>query len=159
MPQNLIRLPKTAEFVMGEYQITIWNHEYTNESGLFTVIMSVSNGWPIQTLYLFENNGVSYEALIECCTHELEYNARILAHFINWYCIDLKYTESVVESTRRTLAFSKSEAGRKIAIQFVEKIRSCGNWDELYDEMKLTGKFGTDIKKKIKEEMKQWDKV
>ena len=157
MPQSLIQLPKDAEFEIEEWCIKIEDHQMMYGAGLFTVMMDIVKGGYSHrnTLYQFEKHGISFEAAIECCVRELEYDTDAFIDFIRQYCDGMKYMGSVADSLRGCGAFSESEIGRKIATQFVEKIRSCDDWDEFCTEMSQKSKFITYIKKKIKEEMRQ----
>ena len=55
--------------------------------------------------------------------------------------------------------FSKSEACRIIAGQFVEKIRNFNNWQDFYDEMRLTSRFNKDMKNRIIQELKEQNRT
>ena len=153
MPQSLTQLPKDAYFRILGWEIKIRNHKIWGyfDSGFFGVMMHIirdadSNK---QTLYQYEKHGISFEMVIECCAQEFEEDAVILANII---------TRELHE--RRSFSFSESAAGRKIAEQFIEKIRSCDDWGELYDEMYETSKFRKDIKNRIREGLEQqWHKV
>ena len=161
MPQSLTRLPQTADFKMERYPIRIRDHEVENWGvrGLLGKIMRVishsdSNK---ETLCQFEKHGISFEMVIEYCACELEYNTDILADIMygHYYDDDVLNEKGVILDLESIHIFSKSEAGRIIAGQFVEKIRNCGDWEELYDEMQMTGKFRKDMKRRIKRELKK----
>ena len=158
MPQNTIQLPKNAEFEIDGYGVTIQNHMVTNYGGLFGPIMYIVTclDLPKNELVKFEKHGISYEAAIECCVLNLEKDAEVLTDLI-YHDYDMKrVSKNGTDSNWKDLhIFSKSVAGRKIAGQFTEKIRSCDDWGQLYEEMHHTSKFYKDMKNKIKEEMKQ----
>ena len=156
MPQSLIRMPKTADMEIAGWSIHIDDHEVVGVDGLFGNIMYIIihkySSW--KTMADFENHGISFEAAVEECVRELENKADILKQIIFWFYKVHQITGIYVE-TIDLLRFSESVAGRKIAEQFIEKIRSCENWQELYDEMHLTSKFQKEMKNRIKKEMKQ----
>ena len=124
-------------------------------------IMPDSNS-DIRTLYEFEEYGISWEMAVEQCVTELEEDAlifaRIIAHghfnVLDSFTEKIPYT--VVENNWvRLKNFSKSVTGRAVVDQLVEKIRSCENWEELYDEMQMTSRFQRDIKSKMADEIKK----
>ena len=162
MPQNLIRMPERAEFEIGTYSIKIRDYKLVTLVGLFPKIICIirdsSNN--IQTLSQFEKQGVSFEVIIECCVRELEDDVEIFADFI-WGNNHLEgFWDTVAEkSWDDVLAFSESESGRTIAGQFIEKIRSCDNWEQLYTEMHISSKFRKDMEDKILKELKRCRKV
>ena len=159
MPQSLIQLPKTAEFVIRGWNVTIENHKIVNdEMGLFSTIIGVvdTSGSNKQTLYQLEKLGISFESAIECCASELELDVNILSEII-WYHIGMQKPASILENEEGKdlfLYFSKSVTGRIIADQYIEKIRSCNNWEELYEELNLKSKFRKDMTKKIRTGLK-----
>ena len=158
MSQSLTQLPKTADIEIQGWHTTwtlkIRNNKPDDEEGLFSEIM-----WIItesdpgnQILNKFEKHGISFEMAIECCAQELEENPKVFEYFIIW-----EY--SMGDSEELVASFSESVAGRTIAGQFVEKIRSCNNWEELYNEFHRTSKFQQDIKSRILKELEQCRKV
>ena len=158
MPQSLTRLPKTADFKIGGIFITIKNHKVTNDLDLLSKIMHIiwQSDSDRETLYQFENNGISYEAAIECCVLNLEKDARVLGDLIyHDYYTKRVYKNGTDSNWNDILKFSESAAGRIIADQLVEKIKSCDDWGELYDEMLYTSKFTKDITNRIRVEVKQ----
>ena len=161
MVQNLVMLPKKAEFSIDGWTIEIRNHKVKGTMGLFGKIMAIildseSNR---ESLAEFEKHKISYEAVIEYCAHELECNIPVLAQFIKRYVEEeFMHPVTVKNILPKTFVFSKSAAGRVIADQFVEKIRSCDNWEQLYDEMQQTSKFCKDIQKRIIKEVKEQNK-
>ena len=194
MPQSLIHLPKDAEFEIGGWDIIIRNHKIVNSDSLFLLItnmigMDDSNR---DTLYQFEKHGISYEAAIEYCVHELDNQVDLLRILIFWNYDYPKIEEidayailnrdsaklvdfdtgnpvdhlirggqtTVSERHRQILSlFSKSVEGRNIANMFIEKIRSCNNWGELYDELHPQNKFNKDVGRRISAGLKQCLKV
>ena len=163
MAQNLIGMPKTADFKINGYDITIRDHMILNTDGLFGDIMDMirSSHTNIDTLCQFEKHGISFETAIEYCAKELEHNAEIFTGVIYWYYNDF---EGLKENSDNGFwepihAFSKSAAGKAFAEQHIEKIRSCGNWGELHDELKKTSKFSVDMRNRITVEMKRCLKV
>ena len=91
---------------------------------------------------------------------ELEQNADIFAQFI-YRTYDIRKDIGLEEKDDWDLIlnFSESETGRKIAGQFTEKIKSCNDRKESYEELNLQNKFNKYKRQKTKEEIKQWDKV
>ena len=149
MPQNLIQMPKDAEFEICGWLIEIRNHAVMLMDGLFGMMMHIikDEGSDKQTLYQFEKYGVSFEAAIECCAWELENGVDVLARAISdkyrlWRALPKNIGHSEHD-------FSESAAGRAVADQYIEKIRSCDNWGDLYAELHPTSKFSMDINTKI----------
>ena len=149
MPQSLTQMPKEADFQIGKWPIEIRNHRVTG-TGLFCRIMRLIDDHPSygNTLYQFEKHGICYEVAIEECARELEGDTKIFEHFIVWQC-------DIADLDDQTVNFSESTAGRKIAEQYIEKIRSCDNWGELYEEMHHTSKFCQDMKGRIFKEVNE----
>ena len=154
MPQSLIRMPQTAGFDIGGLEIHIWNHEVDDEIGLFGKIIWIVNEIDLgsESLNEFEKHGISFEAAIEECARELEGDTEIFEHFIVWQC-------DIDDLDDQTVNFSESTAGRKIAEQYIEKIRSCDNWGELYDELHHTSRFQQEMYDKMSTELEQCLKV
>ena len=149
MGQSLTRLPKEAEFEIDGWPIEIHNHCIAHEDGLTGNIMSIilKPDSDRNTLKQFEKYGISFEMVIEKCVYELEYNTTILTFYITGINED---NESYWGKVNQ---FSASDAGRRIAGQVIEKIRSCDDWGMLYDELHFSSRFQKEIKKKIEKEM------
>ena len=158
MAQSLIQLPKDADFKIGKYRIGIKDHEIVNVTGLFGAVIGIIKDMPShrEILRQFEKYGISFEAAIERQIHEMEHNADILSDAIWRHSLfeemEYKFGERRWDVC---LKFSKSRAGRNIAELFIEKIRSCENWEELYDELKLTSVFQMEIRRMVIKGMKQ----
>ena len=163
MPQSLIQIPESAEFDIEGYTITIRDHKVVYVGGLHGEILYLirSKTSYRDMLYQLEKHGISFEAAIECCSQELVEREHVLANTIYWlYDTVGKIKMTGKKNTQEVIIdFSKSAAGRKIAEQFVEKIRSCGNWGELYDELQLTTKFNRDMEERIIKEIKEQNKT
>ena len=162
MPQSLTQLPKKAGFYIVGWDIIIRNHRVTG-MGLFWDIMRIIRGVNSdrQTLTEFEKHGISFEAAIECCASEMEHDVNMLTN-IMWHGDILESvfgTTQMLDTRSKCEDFSKSMAGRKIAEIYIEKIRICDNWGELYDEFHYTSEFIKDIKNRIVEELKQCRRV
>ena len=162
MTQNLIQLPKEALFEVGKRLITIMDHKVMNRWGLLDTILLIVRSFDSdrQTLYQFEEHKVSFEAAIEYCAAELEHDTDALFCVVygkyaiqNIRGLGIDKTYYLIED------FSKSVAGRKIAEQLIEKIRSCDNWGELYDEMLYTSKFTKDMRKRMIKELKEQNRI
>ena len=163
MPQSLIQLPKEAKFKINGWNVIIHNHKVENSgTGIFYLIISTIQGSTsdLLTLTSFEKHGVGYESAIEYCAHELEHDVDTLAYVILLNRpIRSKKTNVVKNQCDLVFKFSKSVRGRAIASQYVEKIRSCSNWEDLYDEMQLTSKFQKEMWNRITREIKQCRKA
>ena len=158
MPQSMTQLPKEADFNIDGWWVTINNHQISKYVSLWLKIINISQSprSDKNTLYQFEKHGVSFEAAIEWCATEFEENADVLADVIYWHYGIQKVRENTVGSQFNLFsAFSESKAGRKIAVQYIEKIRCCNNWEELYEEMQMTSRFHEDMKSRIKVEVKE----
>ena len=159
MSQSLILFPKEAHLEIMGVSTGIRNHRVITRGGLTGFIIGVV--WrPESRTELqvqFERQGISFEAAIEECARELEYDEKVLADLvINHYINRIKWGGDVTEMDRyRINSFSESKTGRIIADQYIEKIRNCSNWGELHDEMQLTTKFHKDMKRRILKEVKQ----
>ena len=143
MPQSLIQMPKTADFYIKGHIIVIQNHKVVSYWSLFHQIVQIARDWENnrQTLAELEKYGISFEAAIECCAKELD-DPRTLEEVLAW---DRSKTDVM-------RGFSESKEGRKMADMYIEKIRSCDDWGELYDEMQEKSQFSKDIKIRIRGE-------
>ena len=160
MPQSLIQLPKTADFKMGNRNVKIQKHQVLNEEGLFVILRSAIRTAPYnrQLLHKFEDHRISFEAAIEYCIRELEEKPGVLADVIYWYYFDLWNGRDVRENELED--YSKSITGRKIADEFIEKIRNCSSWEELYDEMRRESEFNKHMSwKSLREFELNWNKA
>ena len=164
MPQSLIQqLPKTVDIefrgIDGDpwtlkirnnkikdkigWSIKMYNHKIADGDTLFgSIIWIIKLDDGNQMLNKFEKHGISFETAIERCAKELEENPGVLEFFITWDCGWKKSSQSAA-------SFSESAAGRIIAGQFVEKIRSCGDWVELEDELDMSSRFRKDMYNRI----------
>ena len=149
MPQDLTELPETAKFEIGGWGIIIREHKVVNLKGLFGCIMYITGdqNHDRDTLTRFEEYGISYEAAVEYCIKELECSTIILAEALFW-----NYHIHEIEKISK---IPNNLAMKIIAEQFIEKIRSCDNWGELYDEMCDTSQFTKDMKKRVLGEIEQ----
>ena len=162
MKQNLVQLPKTAKFKIGNRVITIRNHQVTDMYGLLGEIIGIIDDSKSDrdTLTGFEKYRVSYEAVVEYCVDEAEQDGYIIAGLMyNNNARNKSWVNYMTGMWSRAVNFSNSAAGREFTDQFIDKIRSCGSWQELYDELHLESKFQKNMMKKIKEEIIQWLKV
>ena len=158
MPQSLILLPERANIRILGWGIEIREHKVVGWGGLWGRIINIIEDTESHrgTLYQLEKHGLGYEAAIEWCARELEDNAYILAQFIYLNYNTDRIREMVGENVMNIIhVFSKGVTGRKMADQFTEKIRSCENWQELYDELHPASKFNLDMKNKITVELKR----
>ena len=134
MHQSLTRLPESLEFKIGVLQITIHNHQVMYAGLLSAVIHIVlESKHDSQVLCQFEKYGISFESVVEYCSEELECDAKVLARIIclNYYENKNRYDPSQTDLLKIQM-YSASEAGRKMADQHIDKIRSCDNWEDLY---------------------------
>ena len=173
MPQSLIQLPKDADFRILKHRIIIRDYRIVSGNGLFSMILYIVDGFSSdrQTLHQLEEHGISWEMAIECCVQELEYDMQTMTGIMCWqYNVIYEYEQagnSTSEPCRKFSddgkvsrwdkihTFSKSDACRRIVEQHIEKIRSCENWGELYNEMHYQSKFRKDIKRQIEMEIKE----
>ena len=161
MPQSLTQLPKTANIKIGRTHTTIFNHRVVRSmfsGGLFISIMYITDDSDLsnQELHLFEKRGISFEMAIEECARELEHDVGVLEDII-WYKNIPKFMRTTGMTVTRSKCedFSKSAPGRKIAEMYIEKIRSCENWSELYDAICFENQFQKDMRKTMISEMGQ----
>ena len=99
--------------------------------------------------------------MIEHCAGELEDTQSIL-ECIFWWHLDLWKKQNgkrMNYSAGISLDFAANKVDRKFRDQYVDKIRSCDNWEELYDEFHHTSRFYRDMKSGIEKELKHCRKV
>ena len=157
MAQSLTQLPETADIkfvVCGDvYTVQIRHHQARDRTGLFAQIMWIAcESDPGSTnLNHFEKHGISFEAVIECCAKELENDASVLADICHML-LGMDPGNFQERDWDRINFFSKSVAGRKIADMYVEKIRNCDDWGELYDALHVTliSGFTADMQRRIR---------
>ena len=159
MPQSLTQLPEMTDMKILGWEIKIRNHNVLGyfDSGLFAIIMGIMDDYDCdrKTLYQLEKHGISYEAAIECCVREIEHISSVFTGFIWRHCEPFKMIDINVEKNyEKVHDFSESVGGRMIADQIVEKIRSCENWGELYDELHMSSRFQKEMENRIKKEIK-----
>ena len=148
MAQFLIQLPKEASFEIEGLYTSIKDHRVVNGNLCDMIMHMVKLPYSDrQTLYKLEKHGITFEAAIECCVTEMENIVWVLVNAIGW---DYTYWENERDTLKN---FSESAAGRTMAGQYVDKIRSCSSWDELHDEFNQKSKFQQEIIKKIRMEV------
>ena len=157
MPQNLIQLPKEATIHIAGNHIQIEEHRVRDGYGLIGCMMIIVMDSPHnrEILTQFEKYRVSFEAAIEESVRELEGDAEILANILDLDQDIQREFPGAKSHMNIFIPFSKSEAGRTIAGIYVEKIRNCSDWGELYDQMHWKSKFHREMKTRTKMEMKQ----
>ena len=158
MPQSLVQMPEIADVKMTCWYIKIRNHKVVHANGLIGKIIfnaGLTNS-DRRTFYKFEKHGISFECAVEYCAREIEKDVTILTNII-WWVYEIKRIRypSAKNNWLEVNKFSESGMGRNIAEQFIEKIRSCENWGELYDEMHPDSEFHKEMKNKIIGEIKQ----
>ena len=160
MPQSLIQLPQTAYFKIEGWPVTIREHEIVGDNSLvltMTLVIKLEDYYR-GVLSKFEKEGISFEAAIEECARELEQDTNTFTEVIYWFYGFCEFEEKDPENIKGFIhSFSESEAGRTIAGQIVEKIRSCNSWEELYDELQWTSKFHKNILCRIKKGLEDND--
>ena len=161
MSQSLTQLPETANIGIGRTYTTIVNHKVTGDySGIIGQILSVTKCPECDRYSLaeFEKHGISFEAAIENSVLDLEDdNPNGLASIVYWeYNMRDFGGEHISMNQWASNVFAKSAAGRIMAEQLVEKIRSCNNWEELYDELHMSSQFQKDMKSRLVREIKRY---
>ena len=151
MPQSLIQLPKTAHIKLSAGNISIKDHKVTKDllgAGLFGLILSAikNNDWN-NALPQVESCKISFEAFIETCVKEIEDDVKFGFNLLWNYPTDSNWSQQG--------DFVSGRTGKMIAEQFIEKIRSCENWDELYTEMHPASMFQKEMKNKITRGVKE----
>ena len=166
MPLSLTQMPKQAyiefEGEDGEtIEVAIENYETFSNCGLFYEIMDIVNWLDLgsQILNKFEKHGVSFETAIEYCVEEIEKNTRVRVWLIWWHHPVKVADDPPGSHWDRINIFLNSATGGAIIEQYIEKIRNCDNWEELYDEFHHTSKFQQDMKSRICKELEQCPKV
>ena len=157
MTQSLVQLPESAHFIIEGWVVEIKNHRVTDDGGLTGWIMGiVMSGYSNRdSLAEFEKHGISYEAAIEECCCELEDRTEVLADFIDiWYNSQSMWDNEYTFTWEQIHTFSKNSRGVKFAEEFIDRMRSCEDWGEFYDEMHCGNKFHKDMAKKTMMEIK-----
>ena len=148
-------MPKQMSVQIQGWPVTIHNHRVTSKDGLFgriAVIVRYPDSYR-ESLAEFEKYGINFEMVVEYCACELLDDPLILAGVTWHYNIKtFKHTPSTILWNRITM-FSKSIVGRHIADQFIDKIRNCDNWGELYDIMHPQNKFNRNIRSRMTAEL------
>ena len=152
MAQSLVGLPKKTRFEINGILIEIKNHKVTEIMGLVGKIKWIANTKESDrdTLTEFEKYRISFETAIECCVQELENNPIILGSTIWWY--DIK------TNLKAIIDFSATGNYETYAELYIEKLRDCQNWGELYDELNNKSRFARYMKRLFSKGLKQ-DKV
>ena len=159
MPQSLTQLPKTVKCEIGRLIVIINDHAVSGDKGFLNIIMVIISDSTSHRDILadFEKYGISFEMVIEACVRDLEDHTMPLAHLIYWH-YSSKNTMKVLKDKKRyrmILAFSESAAGKVVAEQIIEKIRSCDDWQELRDELHLQSEFQKGMRKKLKKKIRE----
>ena len=161
MTQSIAALPKDMGCEIMGWCLDIKDHTVLSVAGMSGMIFGIasetlSNG---NTLNQMEKYGVSFECVIECCVQELEEDPYTLASIMHVHYVFGDIINDDDDSWNHFLNFSKSPTGRTIADMFIDKIRDCHNWEQLYDMTEPNSKFNTNAKKQIKEAIKTWLKT
>ena len=168
MVQSIARLPESAKGIFRYHHLEIKNHVvYTLYGLFFFTVLIIRNEDKKKIVDWFKSNHVSFEAVIEQCIQELEDDhpaARlnmIEAHYPWSHSNELGFfnVEQWGGAWGKIISqFSKTSAGRWIADQYVEKLRTCRNWNMFTDTLDMKGVFQQEMKQKIREEIIQWHK-
>ena len=157
VPQNLIQLPKNAEIQILGWGIGIRNHAmispFTLIESVIGIIQDVRSDW--QSLCQLEKHGINFETAIECCIDELENRTDPLEHIISNYYNICEFKDDENVDVDNLVEFSKVEAFRAATCQLVEKIRSCDDWQQLYEELHTSSTFQKGMKTRIIANMRE----
>ena len=150
---SLQELPRRVRVPVGGVLLVIKNHRVQNESGIFLTVLNAAKSvlWP-RSVMVMESNGINYGNFAEAAIQEIKQNYGVVEGLVGWY-------HRIKKNSGNALEFSKSDAGRKIAGQYIARIKRCKNWTEFHKAMKKNSKFQKEMKQKIMEEMKQWHKA
>ena len=144
MPQSLVYLPKAAEITGDGWGIRIKDHRVVDHTSLFLwMCRIIQDNHGVDVVSEFEKHGITYEIFTEYVVSELEVNINVFERLI-WFHIN------IFENIDTCSEFAASREGSKIIDEFVEKIRSCDNWTEFIEAMKLRGSFIKEITEKVK---------
>ena len=162
MPQSLTQLPKEIDVDIDHmWHVPIKNHLIERPDYLLYTVTCVidSPRTDKNTLFQFEAFGVNYESFTVACSDILKNDpvgslCRVL-FFHYGMCNYLTDMPNGQSERRHDLIFRllKSRLGKIYADILVEKIRSCDNWDDLYEEMHHTSKFHKYMRGRIEEEI------
>ena len=173
--QSLVRLPETVDLKINDTSLHIRDHRVASGYGLYVWVSDIIqyidsqrcknseftyDDWNTVVTNM-EKQGLVYEAVIEWCVQELENKTDILEHIVYFhYNITRIQRKTPIAISLEVLSdFLKNDRGRSIANQLIEKIRSCDDWQDFYDEMRLTSRFNMDLKNRIQREVDQCLKI
>ena len=167
MVQSLTMLPETAEIRLHGFTLKIQNHEIRKGISMAYFMMVATRHEHLWSEIIrdMERQKITYEAAVEQCVAEIESDHCILEAIFYWHYNIVKNAKFMAykakhgkrhdDVTAITTRISKSPAGRIIATWFVEKIRSCENWQEFYTEMKRESDFNRYTKSWVMREAKK----
>ena len=156
MTQGMEQLPCEADFRILGWCVKIKNHKVMNHFGLFGSMMDIAKDSHFGSQFLteFEGNGITCKAAIQHSATELENNPEILAYLtLTHYCFWEIKEDCSENDWDEILNFSKSVEGRNIAGMISEKIKSCTNWQDVYDELRPKSAFNCGMTGEIREAM------
>ena len=149
MVQNITNFPKNVSIQIDDNGIQIRDHKPAPRWEMFDSMMRAvasKTYWDLVTA--MESAGISYDAVIEQCVDELESPTLKMRMWITILVHDIDVFTSVHKM------FAESDTGLEIGDEYVDMIRSCGNWGEFYHNMNPKSRFHKHMKRRIRREMK-----
>ena len=149
MGQNLVGLPKEAHIRLGMWILEIKDHRIQGNDFIWRWLCLVTreHHWK-EVAKTLDENGVTFEAVIETCVVDFEKNHDILAWMMGTHLgAGLKWAES--------MEFSKSATGRAAADRIIEDIRQCDDWEDLFNRTNLNSEWNDYLRDIV---IKDWRK-
>ena len=141
--QKIAGLPKNVVILIDASYLAIENYEVISTYGLFGWILEIiDNEHWIEGHNTMLQQGFKFDAVMEQCIYELENHNRIFGNLI---------AKHILPGSDRVICwgFSDSEAGREATGWFLKKFRTCKNWDEFYNMLKMGSALRVELLRKI----------
>ena len=139
----LIGLPKTAQIQCnGLPLISIENHRVVSKDGImyWMMFMNYDKQWK-HILSQFISQGFKIGGVIEECIRDMKDQKHVNRILFDFYSTGIKY-EDIVEK-------SQSPEIRKIVGRIIKKLKTCKNWNQLYQMMRKNSNFQKQIQKQM----------
>ena len=140
----LMGLPKTARIVTKSVQdLVIKNHKVTdNNSFMYMILFMIENKHWKQVLPQLISQGFKIDGVIEECIRDMKDQKHVNRILSNFYCNEKYYGY---------FKHSQSPEIVKIGECIIKKLKTCKNWDQLYQMMRKNSDFQKEMQKKMKE--------
>ena len=147
--QGIVLLPESAYIFILSGGIKIENHKTTSSLLVWILGLIRDDDWNYwdEALSKMKNLKFQFEAVIDTCATELEDSDIIFERILQDH-YDIGIHPAILHE------FVTSNSGLELKQNLVVKIRNCTTWKKLHDEMRLESEFNKNIKKQIKQIMK-----